>query len=58
MGDKEYVRLQYEVEILSNLDHPNILRLYETYNDEKRKKFYLVTEKCEGGELKWRVVSQ
>lgn len=51
MGDKEYVRLQYEVEILSNLDHPNILRLYETYNDEKRKKFYLVTEKCEGGEL-------
>lgn len=51
MGEKEYVRLQYEVEILSNLDHPNIVNLYETYNDEKRKKFYLVTEKCSGGEL-------
>lgn len=51
MGDKEVTRLKYEVEILSTLDHPNIVQLYETFNDHKRNKFYLVTEKCAGGEL-------
>lgn len=51
MGEKEEVRLQYEVEILSRLDHPNIVVLYETFKDKKRNKYYLVTEKCTGGEL-------
>jgi calcium-dependent protein kinase len=31
-----------EVEILRNMDHPNILRLYEVFED--RKQFHLVTE--------------
>ena len=35
--------------ILSKLDHPNILKLYEVYSDEKR--YYIVTELCKGGEL-------
>jgi len=34
---------------LSKLDHPNILKLYEVYTDEKR--YYIVTELCKGGEL-------
>ena len=51
MEEKEFTRLKYEVEILSNLDHPNIVVLYETFNDSKNQKFYLVTEKCSGGEL-------
>lgn len=38
-----------EIEILRQLDHPNILRLYEVFEDEKR--YYLVTELCTGGEL-------
>jgi calcium-dependent protein kinase len=38
-----------EFEILKQLDHPNIVRLYEMYLDEKN--FYLISEYCEGGEL-------
>jgi calcium-dependent protein kinase len=41
--------MKHEIEILKSLDHPNILKLYEFYEDEKR--FYLVTELCSGGEL-------
>jgi calcium-dependent protein kinase len=46
---KELERLKQEIEILKKLDHPNILKLYEIFEDEKR--FYLVTELCTGGEL-------
>ena len=35
--------------MLKRLDHPNIIKLYEFYEDEKR--YYLVTELCTGGEL-------
>ncbi len=35
--------------ILKNLDHPHIVKLYELYEDQKN--YYLVTEYCNGGEL-------
>jgi calcium-dependent protein kinase len=38
-----------EVEIISRLDHPNIIKLYEMFEDTKR--YYLVSELCTGGEL-------
>ena len=38
-----------EVEILSRLDHPNILKIYEMMEDGRR--FYVVSEMCMGGEL-------
>lgn len=43
-----------EVKILRSLDHPNILRCFEMYED--RLKYYLITELCEGGELFNRIV--
>ena len=46
---EEQVRLRYEIDILKNLDHPNILKLYEVFED--KSKIYLVTEICNGGEL-------
>jgi len=43
-----------ELEILRDLDHPNIVKLYEYYEDSKR--YYIVTEFCEGGELFAKIV--
>jgi serine/threonine protein kinase len=41
--------IQQEVDILTKLDHPNIVKYYETYNDDKY--MYLVMEYIGGGEL-------
>ena len=38
-----------EIKILRFLDHPNIIKIYEFYQDEKN--FYLIIEMCVGGEL-------
>ena len=38
-----------EVEILKGLDHPNIVKIYEMYQDKKH--FFIITELVEGGEL-------
>ena len=40
--DKEKETLKKELEILRNLDHPNIVKLYEYYEDSRR--YYIVTE--------------
>ena len=41
--------IKEEVSILTKLDHPNIVKYYETYIDEKY--IYLVMEYINGGEL-------
>lgn len=42
-----------EVKIMTHLDHPNIVRLYEAFEDQSA--LYLVLELCEGGDLLERV---
>jgi calcium-dependent protein kinase len=49
MDEQERVRLRYEIDILTNLNHPNIVRLYEVY--ENKTNIFLVTELCDGREL-------
>lgn len=49
MAEQERVRLKFEVDILKNLNNPNIVKLYEVYEDMSR--IYLVTEFFEGVEL-------
>ena len=49
MSETQKVRLKYEVDILKNLNHPNIVRLYEVFEDKKT--IHLVTELCDGREL-------
>lgn len=51
---EEQDRLINEVDILRGLDHPNIIRIFEFYQDEKY--FYIVTELCTGGELFDKIV--
>ena len=49
LDQKEIDSFTYEIQVLKKLDHPNILKVYEFYEDEKR--YYLVSELCTGGEL-------
>ena len=42
--------LENEICILRTLNHPNIIKLYDLKKTQKH--FYLVTEYCNGGELK------
>ena len=51
-GKSKFIR---EVEILAKLDHPNILKLYELYEDTFR--YYVVSELLTGGELFDYIVS-
>lgn len=39
---------------MQKLDHPNVLKLFEYFDEEKD--IYLVTERCKGGELFDRIV--
>ena len=38
-----------EIELLKQLDHPNIVKLFEYFSDGD--KYYLITEYCKGGDL-------
>jgi len=44
-----------EMAIMKLLDHPNIVRLYETFEDQRN--VYLILELCTGGELFDRIVA-
>jgi calcium-dependent protein kinase len=44
-----------EFNTLRSLDHPNIIKIYESFEDDQH--FYFVTEYCAGGELYERLTS-
>lgn len=46
-----------QVRILRNLNHPNIIKIYQFFEDDPRK-YYIVTEFMEGGELFDRIVEK
>ena len=50
--DPEY--MLKEITVLTSLDHPNILRCYEIFEDHLR--FYVSIEYCEGGHLFKKIV--
>ena len=49
-------KLRQEIRIMAKLDHPNILRLHECFEDAKQ--IHLVLELCTGGELLERLHQQ
>ena len=48
--------LKSEIQILIKLDHPNIIKLYEIYENDNY--IYLVMELCTGGELFDRIIQK
>lgn len=45
----EFKHLQREIENIKLVDHPNIIEVYETFEDEKY--IHIVMEYCTGGDL-------
>jgi len=56
MQQEDLLALQTEVEILSQIDHPNVVKLNEVWED--KGKFYMVMELMTGGELFDRIVEK
>jgi len=46
---KNLERFQQEIALMKMMDHPNIIKLYESFEDHRN--IYLVMELCAGGEL-------
>ena len=49
MTEEDLIGMQTEIEILKSLDHPNVVKLIDVYEDERH--ICLVMELMEGGEL-------
>lgn len=56
MEEDDEVALQSEIEILSNLDHPNVVKMYEVFDEADF--MYIVLECMTGGELFDRIVEK
>ena len=48
--------LREEITILRDMDHPNIIKLYESFEDHRN--IYLILELCTGGELFDRIIAK
>ena len=48
-------KIQREISILKKVDHPNIIKLYEVFEDDKY--IYLIMEQCKGGELFDKIIN-
>lgn len=46
-------QIEAEIEVLKNLDHPNIIKVFDIYEDSTA--VYITMELCEGGELMSRI---
>lgn len=53
---KDFQTLLRDVDILKKLNHPNIIKVYEFYQDSGN--FYIVTDFCAGGELFDRILQE
>jgi calcium-dependent protein kinase len=48
--------LMNEIEMLKKLDHPNIVKVFESY--DTKEGYYIITEYCKGGELFDKIMSE
>ena len=50
LSEEDKLALQNEIDILKQVDHPNIVKLFDVFDEEKS--FSLVMELMTGGEVK------
>ena len=48
-NEESSLELKNEIEILKNIDHPNIMKIYEFFEDDNN--IYLINEFCGGGDV-------
>ncbi len=51
MSEEDKQAFQNEINIMKQVDHPNIVKMYESYEDEKY--LYIVMELLSGGEVSY-----
>jgi NIMA (never in mitosis gene a)-related kinase 2 len=51
MSEKEKQMLVSEVNILRELNHPNVVKYYDRVIDKNSAKIFIVMEYCEGGDI-------
>jgi len=51
MSEKEKQMLVSEVNILRELNHPNVVKYYDRVIDREQAIIYIVMEYCEGGDI-------
>lgn len=56
MHKEDKLKIFQEIKILSKLDHPNIIKIYEYFNSSRN--IFIVTELLSGGELFDRIIEQ
>jgi calcium-dependent protein kinase len=56
MHKEDRIKIFQEIKILSKLDHPNIIKIYEYFNSTRC--IYIVTELLGGGELFDRIIEE
>lgn len=56
MDENDQELLKNEISALKQLDHPNIIKIYECLEDHSN--YYIVTEFCNGGELFDQIISR
>ena len=56
INKEDLQRIQREIKILNHLNHPNIIKIHKI--EEDSKKFYIIMEYCENGELFNRIVEK
>jgi len=54
MNQKQHDAFEREIAIMKIMDHPNIIKLFESFEDKRN--IYLILELCNGGELFDRIM--
>ena len=56
INKEDLIRIHREIEMLRRLKHPNVIKIHKIQEDTK--KFYIIMEYCENGELFNRIVEK